>query len=182
MRIKLIHILPILAFSVSLSAEPRSGEIDFEKYVPATRRAIVEVHLKSNIIGLAAKFVETEDAEAAKLLRSIDQVRVNVVQLDGDKIDITEKQMMELRTHLEKTGWERVVSVHEKSSEDVGVYLKARGQEAFEGIVVTVLEGRNKEAVFINIVGDIKPDQIAAVGKALHIEPLKKVGEALRKK
>jgi Domain of unknown function (DUF4252) len=63
----------------------------------------------------------------------------------------------------------------------VAVYVKTRGEEAIEGLVVTVLDGNKKEAVFVNLVGDIRPDQVAAVGKALNIDPLKKAGESLRK-
>ena len=50
-----------------------------------------------------------------------------------------------------------------------------------EGLVITVIEG-NREAVLINIVGDIKPDKIAVIGERMNIEPLKKAGEALKKK
>ena len=59
--------------------------------------------------------------------------------------------------------------------------MATRGADAVEGLVVTVIEG-NREAVLINIVGDIKPDKIAVIGERLDIEPLKKAGEALKKK
>jgi hypothetical protein len=38
------------------------------------------------------------------------------------------------------------------------------------------MEG-NHQAVFVNIVGDIKPEQIAMIGERLHIDPLKKIAE-----
>jgi len=69
----------------------------------------------------------------------------------------------------------------QKKGEDVGVFLKTRGEETIEGLVVTVLDGR-KEAVLVNIVGDIKPEKIAVVGEKLNIDPLKKIGRELGKK
>ena len=60
----------------------------------------------------------------------------------------------------------------------MGVFLKTRGGEAVQGLVVTVLEG-NRQAVLINIVGDIKPEQIAEIGEKLGIDPLKKVGRSI---
>jgi hypothetical protein len=50
-----------------------------------------------------------------------------------------------------------------------------------EGLVVTILDG-NREAVLVNIVGNIKPEQVALLGERFNIEPLKKVGQTLEKK
>jgi hypothetical protein len=72
-----------------------------------------------------------------------------------------------------------VVAVQQKN-QDVGIYAKLRGEEAVEGVVVTVLEA-NREAVLINIVGDIKPEKLAVVGERFNIEPLKKLGPLLKK-
>ena len=46
---------------------------------------------------------------------------------------------------------------------------------------MTVIES-NREAVFINIVGNIKPEKIAVIGERFNIEPLKKIGQAVEKK
>ena len=107
-------------------------------------------------------------------------VRVNVIGLDdGNRAEI-EKRVKKIRSDLDSHGWERVVTA-QKKDEDVGIYLKMRGAEAVEGVVVTVIDG-NHEAVLINIVGDIKPEKIAEVGERLNIEPLKKIGQAIEKK
>ena len=72
---------------------------------------------------------------------------------------------------IDAKGWERVVAVSEKD-QDVGIYLKTRGQDAVEGLVVTVIEN-GKQAVLVNIVGDIRPEKLADLGEKLGIEPLK---------
>jgi len=54
----------------------------------------------------------------------------------------------------------------------VAVFVKTNEREGIDGIVVTVLDPNEKQAVFVNVVGDIKPEQIAALGKNLHIDPL----------
>jgi hypothetical protein len=43
------------------------------------------------------------------------------------------------------------------------------------------LDGK-QQAIFVNIVGDIKPEQLALLGDRLHIEPLKKIGQMTTEK
>jgi ATP sulfurylase len=97
---------------------------------------------------------------------------------DKNRADVVER-VKTIRDELDAKGWERVVSVQQKN-EDVGIYLKTRGGEVVEGLVITVLDGKG-EAVLINIVGDIKPEKLATVGERLNIDPLKKFGPALKK-
>lgn len=174
----------ILAGGLILNAraDVSPGEVDFGRIgEPGQGANYVEINLGRNLISLAARLVEKQQPEAAKLLRSVQLIRVNVLGLtDGNRND-TEKRVRGVRSQLDKQKWERIVTVQEKDGADVGVFVKARGDEALEGVVVTVLDGKKQEAVLINIVGDIKPEQIAALGEALNIDPLKKAGATIKK-
>jgi hypothetical protein len=69
----------------------------------------------------------------------------------------------------------QIVTVREQpKGDDVQIYTKTRGEEAIEGLVVTVISDRN-EVVLVNIVGDIKPEQIATLAERFNIDPLKKI-------
>lgn len=172
----------VASLTIRARAEPRPGEVDFGKMgEPDTGGKYIEINLRRNLISLAARLVEKQQPEAGKLLRSVELVRVTVLGLTDGNRQATEKRVREVRSQLDKQGWERIVTVQEKSGEDVGIFVKARGDEALEGLVITVLDGRKQEAVLINLVGDIKPEQIAALGEALHIEQLKKAGESVKK-
>jgi len=163
------------------AAEPAPGYIDFGKFTPsASGGEFVEVHIKSNLIAMVARLAEKSEPEAAELLRGLQLVRVNVIGLTDENRDEMEKRIKAIRSKLDAQGWERIVTAQQKD-EDVGVYLKTRGTEAVEGLVITVLDGK-REAVLVNIVGDIKPEKIAVVGERLNIEPLKKIGEKIEKK
>ena len=168
--------------SVGICAEsPPAGYVDFGKFAPPTSGGeFVEVHIKSNLISMAARLVEKSEPDVAELIRGLQLIRVNVIGLDDENRAEMEKRIKKIRGELDAQGWERIVTA-QKKDEDVGVYLKTRGADAVEGLVITVIEG-NREAVLINIVGDIKPDKIAVIGERLGIEPLKKAGEALKKK
>jgi hypothetical protein len=173
--------LSTLASFAAQAADNPPGYIDFGKFTPPSSGGeFVEVHIKSNLIAMVARLAEKSDPDVAELLRGLQLVRVNVVGLDDGNRSEMEKRVKNIRTELDSHGWERVVTAQQKD-QDVGVYLKTRGQEAVEGLVVTVIEG-NHEAVLVNIVGDIKPEKIALIGEKLNIEPLKKIGAAIEKK
>jgi len=155
------------------------GQVDFGKFSPSSGGEFVEVNLSSSLISLAAKFVEKSEPEVARLLNSVHLVRVNVVGMDEDNRADLEKRAQKIRRELDSKGWERIVTA-QKQGQDVGVYLKTQGKDTVQGIVVMVMEGKG-EAVFVNIVGNIKPEQLALLGDKLHIDPLKKAGGALEK-
>ncbi len=156
------------------------GYVDFGKFSPAASGGeFVEVQVKSNLISMAARLAQKDQPEVAELIRGLQLIRVNVIGLDDQNRAEVEKRVKAIRSELDAQGWERVVAVQQKN-QDVGIYAKLRGEEAVEGVVVTVLEA-NREAVLINIVGDIKPEKLAVVGERFNIEPLKKLGPMLKK-
>ena len=172
----------VVAAGLSLNAYAgsNSGEVDFGKFTaPGKGGEFVEVQIKSNLLSLAAQLLDKEQPEAAKLIRSVRLVRVNVIGLTDQNRDEMEKRVQKIRDDLEEKGWERNVNVQGKDGEDVGVYTKTRGLEALAGVAVTVVDSEN--LVLVNVVGDISPDQVASLGESLNIKPLKKVGDAIKK-
>ena len=165
-------ITPTFADSGSKSA---AAEVDFGKWMPPAHGGeFVEVNLKENILGMAARLATKDQPEIAELLGGIHSIRVNVIGLDdGNRGDTTDRIKV-LRGKLDSAGWERVVTANENHS-DVAVHLMTHGKEAVEGLVVSVLED-GKQAVVVNIVGDIRPEKLAVIGEKFGIEPLKQLG------
>jgi hypothetical protein len=173
-------LLAVASLTLSARAESSPGFVELGKFAPPGKGAeLVEVQLRSNLIGLAAQLVEKQEPEAARLLRSVELVQVKVVGLTKDNREELGKQIAKLQSELDSQNWERNVTVQGKKGEDVAVYTKTRGGEALSGVVITVKD--KEHAVFVNLVGDIKPEQVAKLGEKLNIEPLKKAGEAVKK-
>ena len=182
----LIRILGIAAIGAVIGGSayaetPAPGYVDFGKFVPpASGGEFVEVNIKGNLISMVSRLTAKHEPEVAEMLRGLQLIRVNVIGLDsGNRADV-EKRVKTIRSELDAQGWERVVTV-QNSGEDVNIYMKTRGEEAVQGLVVTVLDGK-KEAVLVNIVGDIKPEKLAVIGERFNVEPLKKAGKAVKKK
>ncbi len=168
-----------LLFNIPLRADnPPAGMVNFGKFTKPTNGELVEINLTGDTIAMAAQVGGKAQPDLADVLRGLQSIRVNVVGLDNQNRDEITARMKSLRSELDTLGWQQVVSVQEKK-EDVGIYLKTRGREAVEGVVITVLDGR-KEAVFINIVGDIKVEKLAALGDKFNLDALKKAAEALK--
>lgn len=174
--------IAVLAAGVSLNvlADPPPGQVDFGKFTPSDDGAeFVEIQIKSNLLSLAAQMVEKQGPEVARLVRSVELIHVNVIGLtDANRADMV-KRVRQIRHDLDAQGWEHNVVVREKNGEDVGIYTKTRGGEALAGLVITVIDPKD-EVVLINIVGDIRPEQVAVLGEKLDIKPLKEIGAALK--
>ena len=171
----------LVTASLCLTAHAESpGLVDFGKFTPPGKGSeFVEVQVRSNLLSFAAQLVEKEQPDAAKLLRSVELVRVNVIGLTDENREKMQERIQKIRQDLEGRGWERNVNVQGKDGEDVGVYTRAGGGETLAGVVITVIDPKN--VVLVNLVGDIRPEQIAALGESLDIKPLKEIGGAVKK-
>jgi hypothetical protein len=157
--------------TASLAADPAPGYVDFGSLTASEKGQYVEVKLNGFMLNFVAKLAKHEDPAAADLIANLKSVRVNVVGLDDANRSATTDRVLAVRKQLEGKGWEQIVTVHGKREEDVAIYVKHR-DEAIEGLVVTVIDARKNEAVLVNVVGDIKPEQLAVLGKHLHIDHL----------
>lgn len=175
-----VALLAALAQTGIHAANPPAGYVDFGKLAAASSGCeFVEVNINSNLISMVARLAKSEP-EVAELIQGLKSIRVNVIGLSNENRSEIEDHVKSIRSQLDTGGWERIVTV-QKQKEDVGIYLKSRGAEAVEGIVVTVLDGK-KQAVLINVVGDIKPEKLGTLGERFNIEPLKHLGHDFEKK
>lgn len=172
-RIKIITVATLaLAFALPGFAAADPGQVDFGTMPSAKGRQFVEVNLHQNLINLAAKITSKHEPQVAELLKNIKQIRVNVVGLDDSNRTSVEEKVAAVRADLDARGWSPVVTVREEKGENVNVHLKTGPNDVIQGLVVTVIDGGN-EAVFVNIVGEIDPDQIAEIANRFDIEPLR---------
>jgi arginine repressor len=189
MKMIMKHMMPWMIGTVTLCAaatlalgadETLPGQVDFGTFPPPKGDGeFVEVNVPTGLITLAARLVEKEQPEVAKLLNSLKLVRVNVIGLDAENRAALQKRAQKIREDLAGKGWERIVTAQEKD-QDVSVYLKMTDKGAVQGLAAVVMDGK-EHAVFANVVGDIKPEQLAMLGDKLHIDPLKQIGNAAQK-
>ena len=135
------------------------------------QEAKVEVYLKDPMLQLVSRFVKGDDPDLYAILEKLKLVRVLVFDVTTEQAREVAKVTSETAKELDKKGWERIVRVRE-DDERIDVYLKpSKNYELIEGIVVMVVDDEY-EAIFVNIVGNINPDDIGKLGEHFDIDGL----------
>lgn len=179
MKFKVILVCTLILFGVAVNAfagsrdnaEKHPGYVDFEMMdIFGDAEPKIEVTLKVDMIKLLAGFVKNEDPELYDMMMKLLLVRVHVFDVDSNMANEYISKSKKTVQELDKKGWERIVRVNEDESV-VYVYLKpSKDYESINGIVVIAME--DDEAVFVNVVGEIHPDDVSRLGEHFDIDEL----------
>lgn len=163
---------PVLADADKDEYKKHPGYVDFEALADLNdEEAKVEVYLREPLIKLISSFMKEEDPELFDILRKLKLVRVQVFDVDSKTAQRFSEKSSATAKRLDSKGWERIVRVRE-DGEHIDVYLKpSEDYEWIQGIVIMVI-GNDDEAVFVNIVGDIRPEDISRLGEHFDIDEL----------
>ena len=178
----LIAALAGLVFSASAQAmRAPNGSVNFGKFTPPARGGeFVEVNVTSNLLAMVTRLAKNSEPAVADLLRGLTSIRVNVISLDDTNRTEVLERIKSIRDGLDHQSWTRLVTVQEPGQEVV-VQVCTRGDQSVLGVAVTVVADQ-KQAVFVNLVGDVQIDKLPAIGERFNIEPLKKLGLQAAKK
>jgi hypothetical protein len=153
--------------------------LDFSDITPAKAGQFVEVDLDQGLLSMAARLAQTQEKEVAEVIRGLKSIHVRVIGLDDANRAAVLERVRSARTKLSNDGWRRIAVARDGSGQDVAVFARTQGEEMIQGLAVTVIDGE-KEAVVVNIVGDIRPEQIAILGARFGVDPLKKIQVAAK--
>lgn len=185
MKTLLRILLPVFVATSILGSNVKAGNadgsVDASRFVPENLEGgRVTVELKGALLGIATRIASHSEPETAELLSGLREIRVNVIDLKKNAAGEIAKRFADGRKSLESTGWERVVAVDD-NGDNVAVHVKTRGEESIEGLCVSIL-GKDQEAVFVNIVGNIKPESLAKLGEKMDLPGMKKAAAAVGSK
>jgi phenylalanyl-tRNA synthetase beta subunit len=147
-------------------AAPSHGEgvadlesLDLSEYVSET----TSFSLGPTPLSIAAWFMDGESEKL--LLRELDGVRVKIFEISGD-VDAVAAKLRELSATLQSQNWDPIVRVKDEGEQaDILVRVSA---ETIQGLVVLVLD--DKEAVVVNVIGELQPELLAEALTALDID------------
>jgi hypothetical protein len=154
---------PALAQEDALKAFP--GYVDFGELNSIFGEPTVQISIGASLLGLVASLSAEEDPEAADLFKKLNGVRVNVFETES-MADGAVDLVKDISGKLSQSGWESVVTVN-SADEQVRVFMKLNA-ETVDGITVMALE--DNEAVFVNVIGNINPEELKRVMKNFDVE------------
>jgi hypothetical protein len=133
--------------------------------------ATVEVFLEPNLLSMVAAVTQNSDPELSDMLRKLKQIRVQTYKIGESRADKVEEKTTEVAKRLEGNGWQTVVRVRERRQERTYVYMKWVDKKV-QGLVVMNVNPHEDEASFVNIVGEIDPEQLGRLGHKFNIDAL----------
>ncbi len=159
---------PLLAQD-DLSQVP--GYVDFSELTSQFGEApTLEVNIKGQLLKLVAEASREDDPELADLLMELKAIQVRGYPLRRAQFRSMERRSQILAGQLEADGWETVVNLRD-FGQYVDMYVK-QNASAIEGMVLLVLDSEAGETVFINIVGNIDPQEMGRIGSKFTTAPL----------
>lgn len=156
----------LLVFASGANAQ---GYFAFEDIPGIDSEPTVAIDLDPEMMNFFGAATKGQNPGVESALAGIKNVRVRVYEgfTDGGSEAEVLKFVDDTARTLEREGWRNVVRVNE-DGERVRIFMKlaAGGANAgrIEGITVMVVDtGGSDEAVFINVAGDIRPEQLGRV-------------------
>lgn len=165
------RLLAVAALSLALTAcgltAPRSsaGFADLDSLGLQDTDRVMTLSIGPALLRFAASHVD-DDPDTQALLRSLDGVRLRIYEIDGDAERVGGR-IERMAGRLAGDGWEPVLAVRQ-GREQTHMLMRTDG-ERIAGMTVLVSDGE-EEAVVINLMGDIRPEQFGGVMAALAVD------------
>jgi hypothetical protein len=161
----------VLFSALSLAAcgitAPRGSEgfADLDSLGFADTDRVVALSIGPKVLNFAAQH-SGDDPETQALLRGLDGVRIRVYEIDGNAARVATR-MQSMSEKLAAGGWEQVMLV--RSAGEQAHMLVKFADERICGMTVLVSDGHS-EAVVVNLMGEIQPQQFSDVMVALDVD------------
>jgi len=148
--------IPAMAQEDELKDLP--GYVDFGDLSTTYGEPKITINLGGTMLNFVGLMSSSESPETSEMISKLKGIRVQIYNLDKN-IDAARSQFGETRSRLKSTGWEPIVQINE-DDEQVLVYMKAVDGN-MEGMTVMLVD--DDEAVFVNVIGQLNPSELAKV-------------------
>lgn len=134
------------------------GYVDFGEMNSIYGEPKVNISIGGALLGFVATMVGNSDPETAAIFNKLKGVRVSVYATGGDSGAALD-QVSRVKDLLTASDWQPIVQVNE-DGEQVQIFMKMDGDK-MNGLTLMAVD--DEEAVFINVIGQLDPNELAAV-------------------
>jgi hypothetical protein len=159
----------------SLAGVP--GFVEFSDLgVEAPGKLTLRVALHGPLLQFVAEAARGEEPGFAELVDKLQGIFAQIYEVSAGGREAVERQAAATARALEGRGWQTVVEVHEAGGDTS--YLQVRsGGERILGLAVMFVDAAGGSAGFINVVGDITPEDVGRIGRTFDIDALERFGD-----
>jgi hypothetical protein len=155
--------LPAMAQEDELKDLP--GYVNFGDLSATYGEPKITINLGGTMLNFVGMMSKSESPETSEMISKLKGIRVQIYGLD-ENIEAAKNQFSQVKGNLKTTGWEPIVQVNE-DDEQVLVYMKAEDGN-MEGMTVMVVD--DEEAVFVNIIGQLNPEELGRVMESFDVD------------
>jgi len=148
--------LPVMAQEDELKDLP--GYVDFGDLSLTYGEPKITINLGGTMLNFVGMMSSSESPETSEMISKLKGIRVQIYSIE-ENADAAMNQFGDTKSQLRSSGWEPIVQVNE-DDEQVLVYMKAVDGN-MEGMTVMVVD--QEEAVFVNVIGQLNPAELAQV-------------------
>ena len=148
--------MPAMAQEDALKDLP--GYVDFGEMDSIYGEPKVKISIGGALLGFVGAIAKNSDPETANIFNKLKGVRVSVYATGGDSGAALD-QVSRVKNLLTASDWQPIVQVNE-DGEQVQIFMKMDGDK-MNGLTLMAVD--DEEAVFINVIGQLDPDELAAV-------------------
>ncbi len=121
----------------------------------------IEVNIQGALLDMVSRRAEQDNAEAGQLMQNLRAIQVRGFSMHDVDPDTHADELSTFASMLTDNGWERVVHVREEN-EQVSLYMRHH-DDSVAGITLLVQDPADAKMLFINIVGELQPEDIDKV-------------------
>jgi hypothetical protein len=162
--------IPFFAFSQEEDYKKYPGYVDLsdiEQFKES--ESTVEVFITKPLLSLVAAASSEEDPPLYKLLKGLALIRVENFSVEAKDLKDIKTIMEKVANKLTKDKWSKIVRVREPQ-EQTEIFIKNEDKQV-AGILIMSLD-LDKDATFVNIVGNIDMDALGKLSRKFHIPKL----------
>jgi len=156
--------LPAMAQEDALKDLP--GFVDFGEMNSIYGEAKVNISIGGAMLGFVGAMAKNSNPEAAAIFSKLKGVRVSVYSIEGIGAEAALAQVSRVKSTLQDLNWSPVVQVND-DGEQVQIFMKFDG-EKMNGLTLMAVD--DEEAVFINVIGELDPNELSALMDNFHID------------
>ena len=148
--------MPAMAQEDALKDLP--GYVDFGELNSIYGEPKVNISIGGALLGFVGAMAKNSNPETATIFNKLKGVRVSVYATGGDSGAALD-QVNRVKNLLTASDWQPIVQINE-DDEQVQIFMKMDGDK-MNGLTLMAVD--DEEAVFINVIGQLDPNELAAV-------------------